>query len=132
ARWLGLSRLGKQEHTDELQAELAARQAALEAVVRRFETAIDGRELPDAVVEHLRTRNTHRQQVVPRNLRDGVEIARVTAGIKKELIEAERDFIYELLRDGKITDEARRRIEYELDLEEAGVANRAHDGGGWI
>ena len=49
---------------------------------------------------------------------------RQTAKIKTELIEAERDFIYQLLRDGKITDEARRRIEYELDLEEAGVANR--------
>ena len=50
---------------------------------------------------------------------------RQTAKIKAELIEAERDFIYQLLRDGKITDEARRRIEYELDLEEASVANRA-------
>jgi len=40
------------------------------------------------------------------------------------LIEAEREFIYRLLRNGKITDEARRRIEYELDLEEASVANR--------
>ena len=38
----------------------------------------------------------------------------------------------ELLRDGKITDEARRRIEYELDLEEASVANRGRDGGGWF
>jgi CPA1 family monovalent cation:H+ antiporter len=131
-KWLGLSRLGKKEHADELEAELAARQAALEAVVKRFEETIDGKDLPDAVIEHLRTRNTHRQQVVPRNLQDGVEIARVTAGIKKELIEAERDFIYELLRDGKITDEARRRIEYELDLEEASVANRAQDGGGWM
>ena len=33
-------------------------------------------------------------------------------------------------RDGKIADEARRRIEYELDLEEARVANRGKDGGG--
>ena len=50
----------------------------------------------------------------------------------RELIDIERDFIYQLLREGKITDEARRRIEYELDLEEAGVANRGKDGGGWI
>ena len=57
---------------------------------------------------------------------------RQTAALKKELIDAERDFIYQLLRDGKITDEARRRIEYELDLEEASVANRAADGGGWM
>jgi CPA1 family monovalent cation:H+ antiporter len=57
---------------------------------------------------------------------------RISAAVKKELIDTERDFIYELLRDGKITDEARRRIEYELDLEEASVANRATDGGGWF
>jgi len=57
---------------------------------------------------------------------------RQSAALKKELIDAERDFIYRLLRDGKITDEARRRIEYELDLEEAGVANRGRDGGGWM
>jgi CPA1 family monovalent cation:H+ antiporter len=57
---------------------------------------------------------------------------RRTAKVKAELIEAEREFIYQLLRDGKITDEARRRIEYELDLEEASVANRGKDGGGWI
>jgi CPA1 family monovalent cation:H+ antiporter len=57
---------------------------------------------------------------------------RQTAKIKADLIEAERDFIWQLLRDGKITDEARRRIEYELDLEEASVANRATDGGGWM
>ena len=55
---------------------------------------------------------------------------RLRRDIKHELIDAEREFIYALLRDGKITDEARRRIEYELDLEEASVANRAHGGGG--
>jgi CPA1 family monovalent cation:H+ antiporter len=57
---------------------------------------------------------------------------RLSASVKKELIDAEREFIFQLLRDGKITDEARRRIEYELDLEEASVANRAKDGGGWF
>ena len=68
----------------------------------------------------------------PTNLTEGLDHMRQTARIKTELIEAERDFIYQLLRDGKITDEARRRIEYELDLEEASVANRAQDGGGWM
>jgi CPA1 family monovalent cation:H+ antiporter len=65
-------------------------------------------------------------------MEDGLEHMRLSASVKKELIDAERDFIYELLRDGKITDDARRRIEYELDLEEASVANRAQDGGGWM
>ena len=41
-----------------------------------------------------------------------------------ELIEAERKFLYELLREGKLTDESRRRIERELDLEEESIACR--------
>jgi monovalent cation/hydrogen antiporter len=82
--------------------------------------------------DHLRTRNKSRLQVLPQNLTEGIDHMRRTAKIKSELIENERAYIFQLLRDGKITDEARRRIEYELDLEEASVANRAQDGGGWF
>ena len=42
----------------------------------------------------------------------------------QELIEAERRFLHELLRDGKITDELRRRLERDLDLEEATILAR--------
>jgi CPA1 family monovalent cation:H+ antiporter len=131
-RWLGLVKLGKDEHIHEIQAEIAGRQAALDEVVRQLEAAASERSLTEGIIEHLRTRNTYRMQVVPGDLQDGVERARATVVIKKELIEAERAFIFQLLRDGKITDEARRRIEYELDLEEASVNNRARDGGGWM
>jgi CPA1 family monovalent cation:H+ antiporter len=131
-RWLGLPKLGKEERIAELQEELGARQAALEEVTKRLDAVVTGGGLPAPVIEHLRTRNAHRQQIVPANFQDGLDIARTSAGIKKNLIDAERDFIFGLLRDGKITDEARRRIEYELDLEEASLANRAKDGGGWI
>ena len=131
-RWLGLSTIGKKEHAEEIKRELHARQAALEEVTRRLEKAIAEHELPDIVAAHLRTRNKIRLQVLPRNLTEDIDLLRRTAALKKELIDAERDFIHQLLRDGKITDEARRRIEYELDLEEAGVANRGADGGGWM
>jgi len=131
-RWLGLSRLGTEEHMGELQAELAARQAALAQVERRLEAFAAERKLPDDVVELLRTRNLSRNQILPRDLGDGLNNTRLSASVKRELIDAERAFIYRLLRDGKITDEARRRIEYELDLEEASLANRGSDGGGWI
>ncbi|AXK82073.1 Na+/H+ antiporter [Pseudolabrys taiwanensis] len=131
-RWLGLNKLGKAERRHEIEAEIAGRKAALEDVVRRLETTASDRGLTEGILEHLRTRNTHRIQVVPDNLQEGVERARAAAAIKRELIEAERAFIFQLLRDGKITDEARRRIEYELDLEEASLNNRAKDGGGWI
>src|ERR1700688_2982962 len=131
-RWLGLARLGKKEHKDEIKHELRARQAALKEVRKRLEKLIKKHGLSDDAIEHLRTRNQSRAQVLPTNLTEGLDHMRQTAKIKAELIEAERDFIYQLLRDGKITDEVRRRIEYELDLEEAGVANRATDGGGWM
>jgi CPA1 family monovalent cation:H+ antiporter len=131
-RWLGLSHLGKKEHKDEIRAELRARQAALKQVEKRLEKIIKEHDLPGEAIAHLRTRNQSRMQILPTNLTEALDHMRQTARIKAELISAEREFIYQLLRDGKITDEARRRIEYELDLEEAGVANRGRDGGGWM
>jgi len=130
--WLGLARHGEAEHLNEMQAELEARQAALRQVEQRLEALAGERAVPGDVLELLRTRNLSRIQILPRDLADGLDHTRQSASLKKELIDAERAFIYELLRDGKITDEARRRIEYELDLEEASLANRGHDGGGWI
>jgi monovalent cation/hydrogen antiporter len=131
-RWLGLNRQAKAERRREIEGELAARQAALKEVTERLEKIIENCGLPKEAIAHLRTRNQIRLQVLPENLIDGLNHLRETARIKGELIKAERQFIYQLLRDGKITDEARRRIEYELDLEEASVANRAQDGGGWM
>ncbi|HEX3858615.1 MAG TPA: Na+/H+ antiporter, partial [Pseudolabrys sp.] len=131
-RWLGLSAIAKQEHHEEIRHELHARKQALKEVDKRLDQAVKDHELSADAVEHLRTRNRVRVQVLPENLTDGLEQTRQTAKVKADLIKAERDFIYQLLRDGKITDEARRRIEYELDLEEASVANRAQDGGGWF
>ncbi|MGN6573257.1 MAG: Na+/H+ antiporter [Pseudolabrys sp.] len=132
ARWLGLRRMGEDERRHEIAAELAGRQAALKRVIDRLEDLVTDRKIPEDVITLLRTRNESRQQILPNDLEDGLTRLRLSADIKRELIDAERDFIYELLRDGKITDEARRRIEYELDLEEASVANRGRDGGGWF
>ena len=42
--------------------------------------------------------------------------------LRADLIAAEREYLFRLLREGKITDEARRRIERELDLEEESLA----------
>ena len=43
--------------------------------------------------------------------------------IELTLIGAERQVVNDLYRDGKLKDEARRRIERELDLREAGLEN---------
>jgi CPA1 family monovalent cation:H+ antiporter len=130
--WLELNRVARKEHQDEIKRELRARQAAIKKIANRLEKLVRRHVVSSDAADHLRTRNKIRQQVLPENLTDGLEDLRRTARIKSELIKAEREFIFQLLRDGKITDEVRRRIEYELDLEEASVANRAHDGGGWF
>jgi CPA1 family monovalent cation:H+ antiporter len=55
-------------------------------------------------------------------LTQGAEAAAAAADIRLDLIAAERDYIYRMLQEGQITDEARRRLERELDLEEASIA----------
>ena len=131
-RGLGLSRLGSEERMSEIDAELQARQAALRAVEQQLEKFAGERQLPGDVVEFLRTRNLSRDQILPKDMGDVLAHMRLSAAVKRELIATEREFIYRLLREGKISDEARRRIEYELDLEEASLANRGSDGGGWM
>jgi CPA1 family monovalent cation:H+ antiporter len=131
-RWLGLTAIGKKEHESEIRAELQARATVLDEVEKRLEKFVEERELPEQAAEHIRTRNRGRKQILPTDLADGLEQTRRTAEVKRDLIHAEREYIFALLRDGKITDDARRRIEYELDLEEASVTNRAKEGGGWI
>ena len=51
------------------------------------------------------------------------EFAEIHDEIELQLIEAERKLINDLYRDGHLKDEPRRRIERELDLREARLAN---------
>lgn len=94
---------------------------------RLDQLAGEGR-IPPEVLAILRARHDYRVGRLPSNTSDGVETAAAAADVRSELIAAERDYIYQLLRDGKITDEARRRIERELDLEEASIACKKEGG----
>lgn len=123
---LGLTRDGDLEHRREREAEIAARREALDAALASLDAITDDRELSDEVIKILRKRHETRASLLPREL-DGDghdEITATGAALVRELIAAERKFIHCQLRDGKITDEARRRIERDLDLEEASLANR--------
>ena len=120
-RWLGLTSLGRVERKEELQAELLARVAALDDADKRLEKYVKDEKLPADYAEHIRNRNRGRKEILPKDLDKGLERTRRTAAVKKALIDAEREYIFDLLRKGKITDDTRRRIEYELDLEEASL-----------
>jgi monovalent cation/hydrogen antiporter len=125
-RWLGLSELTEAERKQELEAELGARQHALSAARRRLDELVGAGNLSAEISEILQTRHVHRLAQIP--ALEQVELMARIAELQLELIHAEREYLYELLREGKLTDEARRRIERELDLEEANIAMRTHIG----
>ena len=124
-RWLGVADAGRGEHVAEHEAEIAARRQALDAALKSLDAIIENRELSDEVVTRLRARHEVRANQLPASLDpDAYHVSATGTALTRELIAAERKFIHLLLRDGKITDEVRRRIERDLDLEEASLANR--------
>jgi CPA1 family monovalent cation:H+ antiporter len=124
-RWLGVADAGRGEHVAEHEAEIAARRQALDAALKSLDAIIENRELSDEVITRLRARHEVRANQLPASLDpDAYHVSATGTALTRELIAAERKFIHLLLRDGKITDEVRRRIERDLDLEEASLANR--------
>ena len=124
-RWLGVADAGRDEHRADHESEIAARREALGAALASLDAMTDDRELSDEVVKLLRARHDIRANQLPASLDpDRHDVSADGAELTRELIAAERKFIHALLRDGKITDETRRRIERDLDLEEAVVDNR--------
>ena len=128
-RWLGVAQAGSAERMAELEAEIAARREALGAALKSLEAITDDRDLSEEVLKLLRARHETRASQLPVSLDAGApDVSAAGTELTRELISAERKFIHVLLRDGKITDETRRRIERDLDLEEASLANREYRG----
>jgi CPA1 family monovalent cation:H+ antiporter len=126
-RWLGVARDGRDEHRAEHESEIAARREALDVALRSLDAITDDRELSDEVVKLLRARHETRANQLPDSLDpDTHDVSAAGTDLTRELISSERKFIHVLLRDGRITDEIRRRIERDLDLEEASLANREY------
>jgi monovalent cation/hydrogen antiporter len=126
-RWLGVAEAGRGEANAEHESEIAARRAALGAALKSLDAITEDRELSDEVVKLLRARHEIRANQLPDSLDpDRHDVSAAGTELTRELISAERKFIHALLRDGKITDEIRRRIERDLDLEEASLANREY------
>jgi monovalent cation/hydrogen antiporter len=124
---LGIREAGRDEHLAEHESEIAARREALDAALKSLEAMTDDRELSDEVVKLLRARHEIRSSQLPQSLDpEAHDVSTTGTAMVRELIAAERKFIHALLRDGKLTDESRRRIERDLDLEEASLSNREY------
>jgi CPA1 family monovalent cation:H+ antiporter len=128
-RWLGLAKEGRAERRRERIAELRARHDAVDYALDQLRALAKERNLPRDVVSLLRERHHHRMRQLPDSIekQDELELYGLNADLQVELIASERVFLYRLLRNGKLTDGARRRIERELDLEEAMIETRRND-----
>jgi CPA1 family monovalent cation:H+ antiporter len=128
-RWLGVAQAGRNERFAELESEVAARREALDAALKSLDKITKHRDISDDVIQLLRARHETRANQLPNSLDPEARLLSATGtDLTRELISAERKFIHIALRDGKITDETRRHIERDLDLEEASLTNREfHD-----
>jgi len=127
-RWLGLGLHAADERDREQTAELAARSDALKLAQSRLEELAANNQIAPEALAVLRARHDYRFGRLPIGSPNERDAASAAADVRSDLIALERKYIYQLLRDGQITDEARRRIERELDLEEAGIACRKEGG----
>jgi monovalent cation/hydrogen antiporter len=131
-RALGLAHAGRRErHADRIE-EFSARRRAIDAAGTRLEELIVERNLERELLLPLRARLHDRMNLVERSDDSGHEHKRhidLDSEIEFLLLAAERRQINDLYREGKLKDESRRRIERELDLREAQLANSSAEEG---
>jgi monovalent cation/hydrogen antiporter len=125
-RALGLANAGRRERQAEWEEEFQVRRRAIEAAIDRLEELTASRKLPETVAGPMRAHHRYRLEDVDR-YSDGDGRHRKLAELGDEvellLIEAERQLANRLYREGELKDEGRRRIERDLDLREALLAN---------
>jgi monovalent cation/hydrogen antiporter len=129
-RVLGLANAGERELQTDRTEERLARRHAIEAAIERLDQLAAERGLPDDLVRRLlaehRDRLRHFEHA-PEREENHQDLTAPPDEIALLLIAAERERINELYRQGKLKDDARRRLERELDLREANLANHQHE-----
>src|SRR5450631_4326229 len=125
-RALGLANAGRRERHADRGEEFAARRQAIEAAIQRLDELVAQRELSEDFVRPPRTRHRDRLRHVEHRS-DGDDGHKQLIDLHDEieflLIATERQQINDLYRRGELKDEARRRIERELDLRDAQLTN---------
>ena len=128
-RLLGLNHFGNDEYRLERIAEIAARREALDSVCKSLLEIVANRTIADEIIQQLNARHELRASQLPDPDKEiAAEHFLLSGQMHRQLIGDERRFLHTMLRDGRITDETRRRIERDLDLEEASIGNREQGG----
>lgn len=124
-RWLGVAKLGRNEARQNREAEAAGRRLAIEATRDNFHGIRSERKLSESIVSLLEVRHDIRSHQIHEKPEDeDNDESAEGARLVRQLIGKERLHLHAMLRDGTINDETRRRIERDLDLEEAIITNR--------
>jgi len=126
---LGIGEHGQREADEEKKREISARLASIDAALARLDSLEGAVSSPEAVGA-LRRRNEDRRAYFVAACQDlgGGEVSNANASLQLQFVNAERASIADLYHQGKISDEARRRIERELDLEDARIRHAAESG----
>jgi CPA1 family monovalent cation:H+ antiporter len=125
-RFLRLDEVGASEAQASKRSEVAARVAGIEAALARLKQL----EATSAVTRSVtNVRRLHEDRLLDFRQTADVDFdgapAKDSAALQLQLIEAERDSINDQFAAGKLSDEARRRIERELDLEDSMLRHTA-------
>jgi CPA1 family monovalent cation:H+ antiporter len=128
-RGLGLVDEGRKEAAEAKLHEVAARVKGIDAALARLDQ-LEGAGLLPETVGALRRRNEDRRAYFLAACEDISEGKKVLGSTELQLrfLDAERNSISDLYRRGEIDDDSRRRIERELDLEEARLRHAAESG----
>ena len=120
-RRLGLDRRGAAERAERKLREMTARLETARAGLARLDEVAAELHLDEAVVHPWRARQEQRiaeLEGARERGRDGYLSAIGLNRVELELVAAERERLNALLREGRVSDEIRRRIERDLDLDE--------------
>src|SRR3954469_14843879 len=114
---------GLERSAEDQRQENEARLQAAEAALQRLDHAAADDEAPDTTVERLR--NTYAEHAeraaaeLDHNRAETEDSSEAYAELRQLTLEAERDAIMKLRREGKLSGDAARRLQHELDLAES-------------
>jgi NhaP-type Na+/H+ or K+/H+ antiporter len=128
---LGLADLGRREAAEAKRQEVAARITGIDAALAQLESLEGASASPDAVEAIKRRHSDRRAYFVAacKDLESG-EVSGAYTALNLRFVEAERASIAALYAKGALDDEARRRIERELDLDDSRIRHAAASGAG--
>jgi Na+/H+ antiporter len=126
---LGIAEYGKREADTDKRREITARLASIDSALARLDTLEGAVAAPDTV-RALRRRNEDRRAYFVAACQDLVrgDVSNASAALQLQFLDAERASIAALYARAEISDEARRRIERELDLEDSRIRHAAESG----